>query len=142
MYLISEAEGKILREMWSFKFFHFRVSIYLLCIHSLKSAGQCERKGTEVDCSSPRSVIWTTSDLDACYVVGNRKRRSLHKYSFCVHKQAGKEWIVFWECEVTQLDEYMHRTTNEFREANQKAMKHSGKVGILSTIHCGNREVM
>jgi hypothetical protein len=46
--------------------------------------------------------------------LGIWKRRSLHKYSVCVHKQAGKLWIVFWECEVKQLDEYMLTTTNEF----------------------------
>lgn len=96
----------------------------------------------EVDCSSAGAVIWTATDHDACDLAGNTKTQIFDKYSFCVHKQAGNEWIVFWEYEVTQLDEYMLTTTNEFREANEKAMKHCGKVGILSTIHCEDREVM
>jgi len=38
-------------------------------------------------------------------------------------------WIVFWDCEVTQLDQYMLTTTNEFREATEKVMKHSLEKG-------------
>ena len=79
----------------------------------------------EVGRSSARSVMWATSDHDAFYVVGNVKTQILHKYLFCIHKQTGKVWIVFWEYEVTQLDEYMLTTINEFREDTEKAMKHS-----------------
>ena len=73
MYLISAAEGKILRQICCFKCLNFRVSIYLLCIQTLKSAGQCERKRMEVDCSSAGAVIWTATDHDACDLAGNTK---------------------------------------------------------------------
>ena len=34
-------------------------------------------------------------------------------------------WIVFWASEGTQLDEYMLTSTNEFRDATEKAIKNS-----------------